>query len=250
MSSAGEMRGQVAVITGGAGGLGTATALRLASQGAHVVLMDVAEAALTRAASTVASAGEVSTAIVDVTDSRSVNESIDSVVRDHGRVDILVASHGFPKDSRLLDMTDEQWDDVVRVCLTGTFHCIRAAAKPMIEQKYGRVVALASRAWHGNPGQANYSAAKAGIVGLIKSVAKELGRHSITANAVAPGLVRTASLEALPTFDKIAERAVRDNSIKRLGESADVVNAIEYLVSPGSGFLTGEVLHVSGGRFG
>jgi 3-oxoacyl-[acyl-carrier protein] reductase len=147
-------------------------------------------------------------------------------------------------------MTDDDWNQVIGVCLTGTFLCIRESARLMVPQAYGRIIAVASRAWQGNPGQANYSAAKAGVVGLTKSVAKELGRHGVTANAVAPGLTDTQSLRELETFDQIAERAIRANSVKRLGQPSDVAAAALYLASPEAGFITGEVIHVSGGRFG
>jgi 3-oxoacyl-[acyl-carrier protein] reductase len=167
----------------------------------------------------------------------------------YGRLDILLTSHGFPRDRRLRDMTDDDWSDVISVCLTGTFRCVRESARLMTAQGYGRIITVASRAWQGNPGQANYSAAKAGVVGLTKSVAKELGRHGVTANAIAPGLIDTPSLRELATFDQIAERAVRDNSIKRIGQPSDVAAAVLYLASPQAGFITGEVMHVSGGRF-
>jgi 3-oxoacyl-[acyl-carrier protein] reductase len=147
-------------------------------------------------------------------------------------------------------MTDDDWNEVIGVCLTGTFLCIRESARLMVSQAYGRIITVASRAWHGNPGQANYSAAKAGVVGLTKSAARELGRHGVTANAVAPGLIDTPSLRELETFDQIAERAIRDSSVKRLGHPSDVAAAVLYLASPGAGFITGEVIHVSGGRFG
>ncbi|MFD8820156.1 SDR family oxidoreductase, partial [Streptomyces sp. NPDC059627] len=189
------------------------------------------------------------TETLDVTDSGAVRATVAGIEHRHGRLDILVTCHGFPRDRRLSDLTDEEWADVISVCLTGTFFCIREAARPMTAQGYGRIVTLASRAWQGNPGQANYSAAKAGVVGLTKSVAKELGRSGVTANAIAPGLIETASLRALETFDAIAERAVKANSIKRLGEPSDIAAAVLYLASKEAGFLTGEVVHVSGGRF-
>lgn len=244
---------QTALITGGAGGLGSRAAAHLAERGVTVVLADVNEEALerTRTALTEAvPAGSFGTVKLDVTDSAAVRSVVESTVSEHGSLDILVTSHGFPKDGRLLEMTDEAWNDVVNVCLTGTFVCVREAARPMVEQKYGRIVTVASRAWHGNPGQANYSAAKAGVIGLTRSVAKELGRHSITANSIAPGLIETPSLRNLERFEQIAERARKDNSIKRLGDPDDVAAAVGYLTSPEAGFVTGEVLHVSGGRFG
>jgi 3-oxoacyl-[acyl-carrier protein] reductase len=246
-----DVRGQVALITGGAGGLGRNMAGVLARDGAQVVIADVDAAALDRVGRELAEAGAaVESAVVDVTDSSIVRAAVESIVDRFGRLDILVTSHGFPRDGRLLEMSDEQWDDVVRVCLTGTFICVREAARAMVAQSYGRIVTVASRAWHGNPGQANYSAAKAGVVGLTRAVAKELGRHEITVNSVAPGLVETESLRQMDRFDAIADRARRDNSIKRLGAPDDVAAAVRYLVSPAAGFVTGEVIHVSGGRFG
>jgi 3-oxoacyl-[acyl-carrier protein] reductase len=191
----------------------------------------------------------VRTAVVDVTDSASVRDLVQDVATTCGRLDVLVTSHGFPRDHRLLELTDEEWTTVLDVCLTGTFIAVREAARVMVERGYGRIVTLASRAWHGNPGQANYSAAKAGVVGLTRSVAKELGRNGITANAIAPGLIETASLRKLERYEQIAERARRDNSIKRLGEPSDVAAAVLYLAATEAGFVTGEVLHVSGGRF-
>ena len=245
--------GQVALVTGGAGGIGSEAAAWLAAAGARVVVADVSAAALDRAAQRlggmVSRPDRLSYTVLDVTDSATVRGCVADIVSGHGRLDILVTSHGFPRDRRLRDMSDGEWSDVIGVCLTGTFLCVREAARPMTDQGYGRIITVASRAWQGNPGQANYSAAKAGVVGLTKSVAKELGRHGVTANAIAPGLIDTPSLRGLGTFDQIAERAVRDNSIKRIGQPGDVAAAILYLASPQAGFITGEVVHVSGGRF-
>jgi 3-oxoacyl-[acyl-carrier protein] reductase len=243
--------GHVAVVTGGAGGLGSASGRWLAAAGATVVLADLAGDAARSAAEKLTADGLAAEGIaLDVTDSAAVEAAVAGVTARHGRLDVLLTSHGFPRDGRLLDMDDEQWHDVLEVCLFGTFSCIRAAARPMTAAGYGRIVTVASRAWHGNPGQANYSAAKAGVVGLTRSVAKELGRKGVTANSIAPGLVETPSLRGLETFDAIRDRAVRDNSIKRIGQPDDVAAAVTFLASPQSGFITGEVVHVSGGRFG
>jgi 3-oxoacyl-[acyl-carrier protein] reductase len=248
-----DLSGQVALITGGAGGLGSESAIWLAAAGARVVLADVDAAALERAVAAIAEAAPkaepAESVVLDVTDSEAVRATVAGIESRHGRLDILVTSQGFPRDHRLTEMTDEEWADVISVCLTGTFLCLRESARVMTAQGYGRIVTFASRAWQGNPGQANYSAAKAGVVGLTKSVAKELGRKGITANSIAPGLIETPSLRRLPTFDVIAERAVRDNSIKRIGAPSDVAAAVLYLTSPEAGFLTGEIIHVSGGRF-
>jgi 3-oxoacyl-[acyl-carrier protein] reductase len=245
--------GQVALVTGGAGGLGSEAAAWLAAAGARVVVADVSAASLERAAERLrgvtSDPGRFDYAVLDVTDSAAVRGCVAGIESRYGRLDILLTSHGFPRDRRLRDMTDDDWGDVIGVCLTGTFLCVRESARLMTAQGYGRIITVASRAWQGNPGQANYSAAKAGVVGLTKSVAKELGRHGVTANAIAPGLIDTPSLRELPAFGQIAERAVRDNSVKRLGQPGDVAAAVLYLASPQAGFITGEVVHVSGGRF-
>jgi len=250
----GSLDGQVALITGGAGGLGSEAALWLAVAGAQVVIADVDAASLERAesrlAGKLADAKSFHYATLDVTDSAAVRDLVADIASRYGRLDILLTSHGFPRDRRLRDMADDDWNDVISVCLTGTFLCVRESSRLMTDQGYGRIITVASRAWHGNPGQANYSAAKAGVVGLTKSVAKELGRHGVTANAIAPGPIETAALRELATFDQIAERTIRDNSIKRIGQPSDVAAAVLYLASPEAGFITGEVIHVSGGRFG
>lgn len=251
MSDTLSMAGQVALVTGGAGGLGSVAGRWLAEVGVRVVLADLAADAAESAAEKLSADGLAAEGLgLDVTDSAAVESAVADLVQRQGRLDILLTSHGFPRDGRLLDMSDQQWRDVLDVCLFGTFTCVRAAARPMTEIGYGRIITVASRAWHGNPGQANYSAAKAGVVGLTRSVAKELGRKGITANSIAPGLVETASLRGLDTFEAIRDRAVRDNSIKRIGTPDDVAATVRFLASPESGFLTGEVLHVSGGRFG
>ena len=245
-----DLDGQVALVTGGAGGLGREAAAWLAAAGARVVVADVSAAALDHAAEKLGSdPGRFDYAVLDVTDSGAVRGCVADIESRYGRLDILLTSHGFPRDRRLRDMTDDDWDEVIRVCLTGTFLCVREASRLMVGGGYGRIITVASRAWQGNPGQANYSAAKAGVVGLTKSVAKELGRHGVTANAIAPGLIDTPSLRGLATFDQIAERAIRDNSVKRIGQPSDVAAAVLYLASPAAGFITGEVMHVSGGRF-
>ena len=248
-----ELDGHVALITGGAGGLGSEAALWLVAAGARVVVADVSAESLDKAAARLE--GEVTDparldyAVLDVTDSAGVRACVAGIESRYGQLDILLTSHGFPRDLRLRDMTDDDWAEVIGVCLTGTFLCVREASRLMTTRGYGRIITVASRAWQGNPGQANYSAAKAGVVGLTKSVAKELGRHGVTANAVAPGLIDTPSLRGLATFDQIEERAIRDNSIKRIGQPGDVAAAVLYLASPQAGFVTGEVIHVSGGRF-
>lgn len=242
---------QVAIVTGGAGGIGSAICRRLAELGTAVWVADVAaDRAEDVAAKLVADGGTAIGTSLDVTSSSDVDGVVGRVLERHGRVDVLVNCAGFPVDRPITKMTDDDWRQVVDVSLFGTFAMCRAVATPMIEQQYGRIVNFSSRAYLGNPGQANYSAAKAGVIGLTKALAKELGRHGITVNAIAPGMIETEMVKAHPKFDMIAERAIADNAIKRLGTPDDVASAAIHLASPASGFISGDVVHVSGGRFG
>jgi 3-oxoacyl-[acyl-carrier protein] reductase len=228
---------QVALVTGGAGGIGAVVCRELAARGVAVAVADIAlEKAAAVAGDLVAEGGRAVGVGLDVTASADVDALVERLTADYGRVDILVNCAGFPVDRPLVKMTDDEWRTVLDVCLFGTFATSRAVAPGMIERQYGRIVNLSSRAYLGNPGQANYSAAKAGVIGLTKSLSKELGRHGVTVNAIAPGM--------------IAERAIADNSVKRLGVPEDVASAVLYLASPEAGFVSGDVLHVSGGRFG
>lgn len=246
-----QLLGQVAIVTGGAGGLGSVAARWLGVAGAHVV---VADRDIDGAMATVADLRRTGLSAegihLDVTDSTAVDDAVHRISEQHGRIDVLLTSHGFPHDGRLVEMTDDQWSDVLEVCLTGTFTCVRAVGRVMVRHDYGRIITVASRAWLGNPGQANYSAAKAGVVGLTRAAAKELGKHSVTVNCLAPGLIETRSVRNLDDYHAIAERAIRSNSIKRIGEPDDVAASVAFLASPHSAFITGEVIHVSGGRFG
>jgi 3-oxoacyl-[acyl-carrier protein] reductase len=240
----------VAIVTGGAGGIGQATCRRLSEDGLLVVLADINETAAKSAAADLSVDGRlVESAAVDVTDSASVQAMVDDLAARFGRVDVLVNNAGFPRDARLTDMTDEQFRSVIDVSLFGAFACSRAVAPLMIARSYGRIINMASRAYLGNPGQANYSAAKAGVVGLTRALAKELGRHEITVNAVAPGIIETDAVRAHPKYDLLVSLAEKQNSVRRLGEPDDVAAAIAYLASEQASFITGDVLHVSGGRF-
>ena len=242
------LEGKVAIVTGGAGGIGTATCRRLAADGAQVAVVDVdAHRAATVARSL---ATESIGWQADLTSRDAIEAAVGNVAERLGRVDILVTAAGFARDALIGEMGDDDWEAVLAVCLYGPFACSRAVVPHMVERGGGRIVHVASRAYLGNPGQANYSAAKAGVIGLTKSLAKELGRHRITANAVAPGLIRTPMTESHPKFEAIAERAARESSIRRVGEPDDVAAAIAFLVSDEASYLTGDVLHVSGGRYG
>jgi 3-oxoacyl-[acyl-carrier protein] reductase len=240
----------VAIVTGGAGGIGRATGQRLADDGMLVVLADIDEAAAKGAADSLATGDRlVEAAAVDVTAAESVQRLVDDLTARHGRIDVLVNNAGFPRDAPLVKMSDAEFRSVVDVCLFGSFVCARAVAPVMIERQYGRIINIASRSYLGNPGQANYSAAKAGVVGLTRALAKELGRHQITVNAVAPGLIETDAVRAHPKYDLLVSLAHKQNSIPRLGRPEDVADAIAYLASAQASFVTGDVVHVSGGRF-
>lgn len=248
-SSTPALSGQVAMVTGAGGGLGAAVVAGLASAGAHVIAADVDVEAARRVAEAQGD-DRASHVTMDVTDSTAVHGVVERLHDEHGRIDVLVNLAGFTRDTRIADMTDELWEQVVDVCLTGSFNTARACTPRMRARQYGRIVNISSRAYLGNPGQANYSAAKAGVIGLTKALAKELGRDGITVNAVAPGVIATAAVRAHPKFDKIQQRALRDNAIPRLGEPDDVAHAVTFLASPAAGFITGDVQHVTGGRFG
>jgi 3-oxoacyl-[acyl-carrier protein] reductase len=241
----------VAIVTGAARGIGLATAERLGRDGFAVVLADREGDAAESAAAGLREQGLTARgATLDVTDSAAATALVADVVARDGRVDALVNNAGVLRDRPLTEMTDEDFRVVLDVCLVGGFFLARAVAPAMIAQGSGRIVNIASRAYLGNPGQANYSAAKAGLVGLTKSLAKELGPHGITANAVAPGMVETEMVRAHPRFDAIVARALKANSVPRIGTVEDIAAAVSYLCSPASGYLTGDVLHLTGGRFG
>ncbi|MGW1802431.1 SDR family oxidoreductase [Streptomyces sp. NPDC001984] len=241
----GVLEGQLALVTGGGGGIGRVVARYLARAGATVAVADISLPAASEVADSLG--GGALALELDVTAPDDVVAGVSALPAAPA---MLVTAHGFPRDARLTDMSKADWDAVIEVCLSGTYNCVQAVAPGMIDRGYGRIVTISSRAWHGNPGQANYAAAKAGVVGLTRSVAKELGRKGVTANSIAPGLIDTPSLRGLPTFDAIADRAIRASSVKRLGEPEDVAETCLFLCGPGSGFITGEVIHVSGGRFG
>jgi len=186
---------------------------------------------------------------LDVTDSAAAESLVEEVVATEGGLTGLVNNAGVLADGSLVKMSDEQFRRVVEVCLFGSFYMSRAAARAMIDAGFGRIVNISSRAYLGNAGQANYSSAKAGVVGLTRSMAKELGRHSITVNAIAPGLVETDMILSHPRADDLIAGATRANSVPRVGTPADIAAAVSYLFSDEASYLTGDVMHLSGGRF-
>lgn len=241
-----DIEGHVAVITGGAAGLGRSIAMALAQAGARVAVIDIDLAGAQAAAEEI---GNGALALrTDVSASTNVAQAIDQVVRHFGGLQILVNNAGFSRDAPLLDMTDDEWDDVVDVSLKGAFLCSRAAARAMVPSRYGRIINMASRAHTGAINKANYSAAKAGILGLTRTLSMELGPSDITVNAVSPGLIRTERVMNTPYYFEIDRLSRESSSIKREGLPDDVANAVLFFASSRSGYITGENLHIAGGR--
>ncbi|MFJ9180587.1 SDR family oxidoreductase [Streptomyces sp. NPDC102360] len=240
-------QGRVVAITGAAQGLGLAMATRFAAEGATVTLADVNEQALAEASLTISDAhdAKLRTDVVDVTDSAQVNAWIDGVTADLGHLDVLINNAGIIRDNRVEDITDDDWHAVIDVSLTGGFHCARAAFGPMKRQGYGRIVSFSSMSWRGNFGQTNYVAAKAGIVGMTRTLALEGARHGITANAIAPGLIETPMLASMngPARDKLTHKV----PMRHTGRPEDIAEAASFLASEAAGYITGIVLDVDGG---
>lgn len=240
--------GRTAIVTGAARGIGAAIAQRLVAEGANVIVADVKGAA-EQADALVSAGGKAVAAQTDVTDAASVEAMVALATERFGGVDILVNNAGFTRDMRIGKMQESDWDAVVDVILKGAFLCTKAASAVMTERGWGRIVNISSRAHLGNPGQANYSAAKAGILGFTRAMALELGRFGVTVNSVAPGLVDTDAVRNLDHFEKIREAAVKTTPIQRLGSVEDIADAVAFLASERAGYVTGEVLHVTGGRY-
>ncbi len=246
------LKGKVAIVTGSARGLGAATARRLAQEGANVIVTDINRELAQATAATIRDEGLSAQCVVaDVTKADDVQRLVDEAQSTFSAgIHVLVNNAGFPRDRYLVKMSEEDWDLVMNVMLKGAFLATRAVVPKMIEQGWGRIINISSRAHFGNPTQTNYSAAKAGLIGMAKALAQEQGRYGITANCVAPGFMDTEMVQALSTYEAIKEKAVQAQPIKRAGRPEDVANAVAFLASEGAGFISGEVIHVSGGRFG
>lgn len=187
--------------------------------------------------------------VCDVADRRAAEGLVAEAAAHFGRIDIVVNNAGFTRDMRLTDMPEGAWDAVVDVVLKGAFLVSKAAVPHLVKQRAGRIINISSRAHLGNRGQANYSAAKAGLLGFTRALALEYGRDYVTVNAVAPGIIGTAAVTGLPHFEKIRAAAEKNTPLPRIGEARDVADAILFLASERASYITGEVLHVTGGRY-
>ncbi|WP_044530349.1 SDR family NAD(P)-dependent oxidoreductase [Herbaspirillum sp. B65] len=245
------LKDKVAIVTGSARGLGAATARRLAQEGMRVVITDISAEAARVTSARLSEEGFNTICIpADITKSAEVNALIDGTIAAFGGIHVLVNNAGFPRDNYLSNMSEEDWDLVIEVALKGTFLTCKAVMPHLMEQKWGRIINISSRAYFGNPGQANYSAAKAGVLGLTRALSLEDGRFNITVNAVAPGFMETEAIKFLPSYELIKERAIKSTPIPRAGQPEDIANAVAFLASECASFITGETLHVTGGRYG
>ena len=243
-----ELLGEVAVVTGGSRGLGRAIAQTLAGMGARVVINYVANEAAAQETSALikASGGEAQVVRFDVADAEATTAAFNSILDEFSRIDILINNAGIARDALLLRMKEEDWEQVLHTNLTGMFHCAKAAIRPMVRQRSGRVVNITSVSGIiGNPGQVNYAAAKAGAIGLTKALAREVASRGITVNAVAPGFIETEMTQGLSAEMK-AER-LRQIPLARWGTPQDVADCVGFLVSKRASYITGQVIQVNGG---
>ncbi|MCK9376188.1 MAG: 3-oxoacyl-[acyl-carrier-protein] reductase [Syntrophobacterales bacterium] len=239
---------KIALITGAARGIGRAIALTLAGPGLTLYLNDVVlgeEAAQTK--KDVEARGAVARLVeFNVAEAESVSQGVNQIVKEAGRLDILVNNAGITRDNLIMRMKEAEWDAVLGVNLKGAFNCMRAVSKPMLKQRFGRIVNISSVVGvMGNPGQANYVASKAGLIGLTKTVARELASRNITVNAVAPGFIQTEMTEALP--DDVRQLMLAQIPLGRFGTSEEVAQAVAFLISDAAAYITGQVIHVNGG---
>ena len=245
-----DLTGQVALVTGASQGLGRAIAEAVAAAGATVALVARSVDKLAEVAAGIAAAGGRAEAFpCDVAKGEEIQRVVDAVVEKLGRLDVLVNNAGVTRDTLLPRMSDEEWDQVLTTNLRAPFLFMRAASRPMMQQRYGRIVNVASvSGLIGNPGQANYSASKAGLVGLTRTVAKELAGRKITVNAVAPGFIASDMTAALgpALLDEVKKRV----PAKRLGEAWEIAEAVLFLAAPSSGYITAQTLVVDGGLIG
>ncbi|QQE76079.1 3-oxoacyl-[acyl-carrier-protein] reductase [Brevibacillus composti] len=242
--------GKTALVTGASRGIGRAIALTLAEAGANIVVnYSGSEAA---AAETVAKVKELGRDAImvraNVSQAEEVNEMFKTALDHFGSIDILVNNAGITRDNLLMRMKEEEWDDVIAINLKGVFNCIKAATRPMMKQRSGRIINITSIVGvMGNPGQANYVAAKAGVIGLTKTTARELASRGITVNAVAPGFIDTDMTAALP--EDVKSAMMNQIPLGRFGQAEDIARVVLFLASDAAGYMTGQTLHVDGGMY-
>ncbi|MCI8667935.1 MAG: 3-oxoacyl-[acyl-carrier-protein] reductase [Lachnospiraceae bacterium] len=242
------LTGKIAIVTGASRGIGRQIAKTLAEQGASVIVnyCGSQQSANETVEQITAFGGTAKAYQADVSDYTQAADMMNDVVKEYGRIDILINNAGITRDNLILKMNDEDFMKVINTNLTGTFNCVKHASKIMLKQKYGRIVNMASIVGiYGNAGQANYAASKAGVIGMTKSVAKELGSRNITVNAIAPGYIGTDMTDSLP--DAAKEKITSAIAMKRMGTVEDVANLAAFLASDKASYITGQVIGVDGG---
>ncbi|HEV7663216.1 MAG TPA: 3-oxoacyl-ACP reductase FabG [Chloroflexota bacterium] len=252
----GRLDGRVAFLTGAGRGIGAATAAKLAAEGAAVAITDMDPAPAEETAAAIRGAGGKALAIpVDVTQREQVEAAAARTADQFGRLDILVAVAGITRDNLLFKMSDDDWDGVINTHLKGSFNAARATQKYMVQQKYGKMIFTSSTSALGNRGQSNYSTAKAGLQGLTRTLAIELGQFNVNVNAVAPGFIETRMTQQTAErmgmdWEQFKKDAAARTPVRRTGKPEDVANVVAFLVSDESSFVSGQVIYVAGGPRG
>ncbi|WP_028595618.1 3-oxoacyl-[acyl-carrier-protein] reductase [Paenibacillus assamensis] len=245
-----NLEGKVALVTGASRGIGRSVALKLASEGADVVVNYAgSEAAAAETVAAIEALGRRAVAIrANVGKTQEADQLIQSTMEQFGRIDILVNNAGITRDNLIMRMKEEEFDQVIETNLKGVFNCLKAVTRPMMKQRSGRIINISSVVGVlGNPGQANYVAAKAGVIGLTKASARELASRNITVNCVAPGFIETDMTDALSS--EMREQLLHGIPLARLGQPEDIANAVLFLASNDSSYMTGQTIHVDGGMY-
>jgi 3-oxoacyl-[acyl-carrier protein] reductase len=244
-----DLKGRIALVTGASQGIGRACALLLAQAGANVALASRTREKLESVAKDLLDLGAKGLVLqLDVANRNSVAEGVAKVIEEWGRIDILVNNAGIARDNLAMRLKPEDWESVLRTNLDGAFYCTRAVLPGMVKQRYGRIINIASVvAQTGNPGQANYIASKAGLIGLTKAVASEVASRNITVNAVSPGFIATAMTDRLP--EAVHQRILGLIPLGRMGTDREIAYGVRFLASEEAGYITGHVLNINGGMF-